>query len=121
MEMADVSTDASASAGSAGAKMLKRGGRGDEEPNLNGNEGEAKKKKIDLGETGKNRLIWTNFISNIILQLAYRSFLLPNLETCISPFLLEVRFQPHTNMIWQLTPLLSDGRGQSEMSWRCGT
>ena len=65
MEMADVSTDASASAGSAsasagsasasatsGAKIRKRGGGVDEETSLNGDDVDAKKKKFDLGETG---------------------------------------------------------------------
>ena len=55
MEMADVSTDASASAGSdaPGSKLRKRGGGGgDDETSLNGNEVDPKKKKFDLGETG---------------------------------------------------------------------
>ena len=52
MEMADVSTDASASGASAapGAKLRKRGGL--DEATLNGDDVEAKKKKLDLGETG---------------------------------------------------------------------
>ena len=55
--MADVSTDASASPASAapGGKMRKRGGGGGDEPAHNGNEADAKKKKLDLGETGMNR------------------------------------------------------------------
>ena len=55
VEMADVSADASASAASSG-KMRKRGG-GADEPALNGTDVDAKKKKIDLGETGKTQFL----------------------------------------------------------------